>query len=180
MKWAPEGLSRFRYARWYWDCTNDSMRTVLCTRFKINVPFSCFSQLCPLFSQWPWCKGMSGFGPFTFHTHHDRADGKVQHTTYVTPIKKDVHEQVFLLCDNNKFVWCFTWTVFLTLCWSYCCFLNGILFLFNWSTYCSCPYRVHTVAWRMQTSGKYYFFITLIAPWTLTLLYTIGWKVQLV
>lgn len=34
-------------------------------------------------------------------------------------------------------------------------------FSFTFSTYCSCPYKVHTVACSIHTIGTYYFFITL-------------------
>lgn len=70
--------------------------------FKLNLHFSCFSQhkSSSVFPVTTWCQGMRGFSPFTFHTGHNRVDGKVQHTTYVT-LKKKKKGGVYWRCSGQ-------------------------------------------------------------------------------
>lgn len=53
-----------------------------------NLSCSCQHKSYTVFAATTWCQGMRGSSPFTFHTSHNRADGKVQHTKYVR-LKKE-------------------------------------------------------------------------------------------
>lgn len=146
MKWPPEALCRFKQPL----CVlilrmHDSKRTSFRTRFKLNLPFSCFSQHenSSVLAVTGSCQGMSGLSAFTFHTSHNRADGKVQHTTYRMPFKKGYSLTGFSV------VWFCDKSLFFHLILMYC--LYKMTFLFNVNCKCLCVLSIFSCVGQLAS-----------------------------